>query len=98
MTKSSEVRLASEGSDQSVSVISRSQALAVDRYVSMRVRQRRIMLGLSQLQIAEPIGVTCQQIQKYEAGISRISAGRLYQIAQALDVKVEYFFEDVKPG
>ena len=79
-------------------VAGRSRALDVDRYVSMRIRQRRIMLGLTQQQMAELIGVTYQQAHKYETGINRISAGRLYQIARALGVEISYFFEDVEPG
>ena len=75
----------------------RSRALDVDHYVSLRIRQRRIMLGLTQQQMAELIGVTYQQAHKYETGINRISAGRLYQIAQALGVEISYFFEDVGP-
>lgn len=73
----------------------RGRAIDVDRYVSLRIRQRRIMLGLTQQQLAELIGVTYQQAHKYETGINRISAGRLYQIAQALGVEVAYFYEDV---
>ena len=76
----------------------RSRALDVDRYVSLRIRQRRIMLGLTQQQLAELIGVTYQQAHKYETGINRISAGRLYQIARALGVEISYFFEDMEPG
>jgi transcriptional regulator with XRE-family HTH domain len=76
----------------------RSRALDVDRYVSLRIRQRRIMLGLTQQQMAELIGVTYQQAHKYETGINRISAGRLYQIARALGVEISYFFEDVEPS
>lgn len=73
----------------------RGRAVDVDRAVSMRIRQRRIMLGLTQQQMAELIGVTYQQAHKYETAINRISAGRLYQIAQALGVEVAYFFQDV---
>ena len=75
----------------------RSRALDVDHYVSLRIRQRRIMLGLTQQQMAELIGVTYQQAHKYETGINRISAGRLYQIAQALGVEIGYFFDDIEP-
>jgi transcriptional regulator with XRE-family HTH domain len=75
----------------------RSRALDVDHYVSLRIRQRRIMLGLTQQQMAELIGVTYQQAHKYETGINRISAGRLFQIAQALGVDISYFFEDIDP-
>ena len=73
----------------------RGRAVDVDRAVSMRIRQRRIMLGLTQQQMAELIGVTYQQAHKYETAINRISAGRLYQIAQALGVDVAFFYQDV---
>jgi transcriptional regulator with XRE-family HTH domain len=89
-------QLASKAVSRSVG--GRSRALDVDRYVSLRIRQRRIMLGLTQQQMAELIGVTYQQAHKYETGINRISAGRLYQIARALGVNIGYFFEDVDPG
>jgi transcriptional regulator with XRE-family HTH domain len=57
------------------------------------MRERRIMLGLTQQQMAELIGVTYQQAHKYEKGINRIAAGRLYTIAHALGVDVTFFFE-----
>jgi transcriptional regulator with XRE-family HTH domain len=60
------------------------------------MRERRIMLGLTQQQMAELIGVTYQQAHKYEKGINRIAAGRLFTIAQALGVDVSYFFQDVE--
>ncbi|MCB1885657.1 MAG: helix-turn-helix transcriptional regulator [Geminicoccaceae bacterium] len=75
----------------------RSRAQDIDRHVGARMRERRIMLGLTQQQMAELIGVTYQQAHKYETGINRISAGRLYQISQALGVDISYFFEDVDP-
>ncbi len=64
----------------------------IDRYVGGRVRERRIMLGLTQQQLADLIGVTYQQAHKYERAINRISAGRLFEIAQVLGVPVSYFF------
>jgi transcriptional regulator with XRE-family HTH domain len=64
-----------------------------DRYVGARIRERRVMLGLSQQQLAQMIGVTYQQAHKYERGLNRISAGRLYEIAQVLNVPVSWFFE-----
>lgn len=73
----------------------RGRSIDADHLVSLRIRQRRIMLGLTQQHMAELIGVTYQQAHKYETGINRISAGRLYQIAQALGVDVSYFFEEV---
>ena len=67
----------------------RSRAQDIDRHVGARMRERRIMLGLTQQQIAELIGVTYQQAHKYEKGINRVAAGRLYHIAQALGVDVK---------
>jgi transcriptional regulator with XRE-family HTH domain len=71
----------------------RSRAQDIDRHVGARMRERRIMLGLTQQQMAELIGVTYQQAHKYEKGINRVAAGRLYNIAQALGVDVSYFCE-----
>jgi transcriptional regulator with XRE-family HTH domain len=70
-----------------------NRANDTDRHCGARIRERRIMLGLSQQQMADLIGVTYQQAHKYERGINRISAGRLYEIAQVLGVPVSYFFE-----
>ena len=75
------------------SMTPRSRAQDVDRHVGARLRERRIMLGLTQQELAELIGVTYQQAHKYEKGINRISAGRLYQLAQALGVQVGYFYD-----
>jgi len=71
----------------------RPRAQDVDRHVGARMRERRIMLGLTQQQMAELIGVTYQQAHKYEKGVNRIAAGRLSSIAQALGVPVGYFFD-----
>ena len=70
-----------------------NRATETDRYVGGRIRERRIMLGLSQQQMADMIGVSYQQTHKYERGINRISAGRLFEIARVLKVPVSYFFE-----
>jgi transcriptional regulator with XRE-family HTH domain len=70
-----------------------ARASAADRHVGSRIRERRVMLGLSQQQLAQMIGVTYQQAHKYERGLNRISAGRLYEIAQVLNVPVSWFFE-----
>src|SRR5689334_20898457 len=64
-----------------------------DRHVGARVRERRVMLGLTQQQLAELIGCTYQQAHKYEKGINRIAAGRLHVIARVLGVEPGYFFE-----
>ncbi len=71
----------------------RGQGPDIDRYVGERMRIRRIMLGLTQQQMADIIGVSYQQAHKYEKGANRIAAGRLYQVAQALGVEVGFFFE-----
>jgi transcriptional regulator with XRE-family HTH domain len=65
----------------------------IDRHVGDRIRMRRIMVGTSQDELGKKLGITFQQIQKYEKGANRISAGRLYRAAQILDVPVSFFFE-----
>ncbi len=70
----------------------------VDRHVARRMRERRTMLGLTQQQVAERVGVTYQQAHKYEIGDNRVSAGWLYQIARALGVEPGYFFEGLGAG
>ncbi len=70
-----------------------SRTQDIDRHVGARIRERRIMLGLTQQQLADLIGVTYQQAHKYERGINRVSAGRLFEIAHVLSVPVSYFFE-----
>lgn len=73
-----------------------NRASSIDRHVGARIRERRIMLGLSQQQMADMIGVTYQQAHKYERGINRISAGRLYEITRVLNVPITYFFEGLE--
>jgi transcriptional regulator with XRE-family HTH domain len=70
-----------------------SRTQDIDHHVGARIRERRIMLGLTQQQLADLIGVTYQQAHKYERGINRVSAGRLFEIARVLSVPVSYFFE-----
>ncbi len=65
----------------------------VDAHVGTRLRMRRSLLGLSQEKLADAVGITFQQIQKYERGTNRVSASRLYQFSRILDVQVSYFFE-----
>ena len=69
----------------------------VDIHVGSRVRLRRMMLGMSQEKLGEHLGITFQQIQKYEKGTNRIGASRLQHIARVLTVPVAFFFEDA-PG
>jgi transcriptional regulator with XRE-family HTH domain len=69
---------------------------AIDDNVGGRIRERRIMLGLTQQQLAEMIGVTYQQALKYERGINSVSAGRLFEkIARALSAPITYFYEGI---
>jgi transcriptional regulator with XRE-family HTH domain len=65
----------------------------VDRHVGQRLRERRQMIGATQHQVANQVGVRFQQLQKYESGRNRIGASRLWQIANALDVPISHFFD-----
>lgn len=65
----------------------------IDMHVGKRVRHRRWMLGMTQQQLGERVGIKFQQIQKYETGMNRISASRLWDIAQAMDTSISFFFE-----
>lgn len=68
----------------------------IDAHVGLRVRLRRQMLGISQNELGHQLGVTFQQIQKYEKGANRIGASRLYEIANALNINVQYFYDNVE--
>ena len=67
----------------------------VDVHVGARLRQRRTLLGMSQTTLGDAIGLTFQQVQKYERGMNRISASRLFALSRVFDVPVEYFFDDM---
>jgi transcriptional regulator with XRE-family HTH domain len=67
----------------------------VDVHVGGRVRLRRTLLGMSQEKLGDAVGLTFQQIQKYERGANRIGASRLYEFSRALDVPVSFFFDDI---
>ncbi len=72
---------------------------AIDRQVGIRVRMRRLTLEMSQQELAAGLGVSFQQLQKYEKGDNRIGAGRLHRLAEILHVPVSFFFEDFSaPG
>ena len=85
-----------EGGDSVAANKVSNRATDTDRFVGSRIRDRRIMLGLSQQQMAEMIGVTYQQAHKYERGINRISTGRLFEISQVLGVSVGFFYEGLE--
>lgn len=71
-------------------------ASEVDRLVGDRIRRRRILMGLTQDQLGEALGISYQQIQKYETGANRVSAGRLYLIGECLEVSPGWFFDPAK--
>ncbi|NJO55048.1 MAG: helix-turn-helix transcriptional regulator [Rhodospirillales bacterium] len=68
----------------------------IDRHVGTRIRGRRVGLRISQTKLGQAIGVTFQQIQKYESGSNRVGASNLFKISQALDVDVSFFFDGIK--
>ena len=68
----------------------------VDVHVGQKLRRRRWMVGMTQKQLGEAVGIKFQQIQKYETGANRVSASRLYDMAKALEVPVSYFFEGIE--
>lgn len=67
----------------------------IDLYVGARMRLRRVMMGLSQYTLAQNLGLTFQQVQKYEKGANRISASTLHRLAEVLDVPVSFFFDEL---
>jgi transcriptional regulator with XRE-family HTH domain len=79
--------------------LSTKTPLPTDKHVGSRARMRRLMLGMSQEKVADQLGVTFQQVQKYEKGTNRISASRLQQMCDILDVPVSFFFDQApKPA
>jgi transcriptional regulator with XRE-family HTH domain len=85
--------------------VSAKQANAIDAHVGSQVRQRRLSLGMSQEKLGMLLGLTFQQVQKYERGVNRIGAGRLFALARILGVGILYFYEGLttegsgrKPG
>ncbi|MEX2200938.1 MAG: helix-turn-helix domain-containing protein [Dongiaceae bacterium] len=70
----------------------------VDVHVGNRMRQRRTLLGMSQEKLGESLGLTFQQVQKYERGMNRVSASRLFDLSRVLDVPIAYFFEEMPAG
>ena len=75
--------------------VPKKQANPIDAQVGNRVRLRRMLIGMSQEKLGELLGLTFQQVQKYEKGVNRIGAGRLYQVASILGVPIGYFYEGV---
>jgi transcriptional regulator with XRE-family HTH domain len=73
-------------------------ANAVDEHIGKRIKSRRLQIDLSQEKLADLVGVTFQQIQKYESGVNRVAASRLWDMARALGVPVAFFYEGLKIG
>ncbi len=73
----------------------KSRATPIDAHVGRRLRLRRTLLGMNQSALGQAVGLTFQQIQKYERGANRIGSSRLYQFCQVLDVPVSFFFDEM---
>lgn len=71
------------------------RANPIDKHVGERVRMRRMLLGMSQEKLGEQLGLTFQQVQKYEKGVNRIGASRLFDLAQVLGVPIQFFYENM---
>ncbi|MES2214475.1 MAG: helix-turn-helix transcriptional regulator [Pseudomonadota bacterium] len=78
------------------SVGGKGKADTIDHHVGMRLKSRRILLGLSQQALGEAVQVSVQQIQKYEKATNRISCGKIYRLSQLLQVPIDYFFDNNK--
>ena len=75
-----------------------SRASPIDTHVGARIRLRRTLMGMSQERLGEALGLTFQQVQKYERGVNRIGASRLFDLARVLDVPIGFFFDDMPDG
>ena len=84
--------------DSASNVGSAASISSINRHVGQRIRHRRILLGITQRQLAELTDITYQQVHKYEKGINSISSGLLYLFAQALGTEINYFFEGFEAG
>ncbi len=89
MAKHDEARVAHSGDDKNA-----RRANSMDVHVGSRVRLRRMLLGMSQEKLGEQLGLTFQQVQKYEKGVNRIGAGRLHELSRVLGVPVQFFYEE----
>lgn len=76
-------------------IVAKKQANPIDIQVGNRVRIRRMLIGMSQEKLGDMLGLTFQQVQKYEKGVNRIGAGRLFEVARILNVPVDFFYEGV---
>src|SRR6195256_4022879 len=81
--------------DQAVGVDRESRPSPIDIHVGSRIRLRRTLLGMSQERLGEALGLTFQQVQKYERGVNRVGASRLFDLSRVLDVPISFFFDDM---
>jgi len=72
-----------------------SRASPIDAHVGARIRLRRTLMGMSQERLGEALGLTFQQVQKYERGVNRVGASRLFDLSRVLDVPISFFFDDM---
>src|SRR5476649_726518 len=81
-------------------LVPKKQANPIDAQVGNRVRIRRMLIGMSQEKLGDLLGLTFQQVQKYEKGVNRIGAGRLFEVSRILNVPIDFFYEGVntQPG
>src|SRR3978361_430901 len=81
--------------DQAVGIDREGRPSPIDVHVGSRVRLRRTLLGMSQERLGEALGLTFQQVQKYERGVNRVGASRLFDLSRVLDVPISFFFDDM---
>jgi transcriptional regulator with XRE-family HTH domain len=92
------MRLSSARSNSAVFVVPKKQANPIDAQVGNRVRIRRMLIGMSQERLGDLLGLTFQQVQKYEKGVNRIGAGRLFEVSRILGVPIDFFYEGAVAG
>ena len=83
------------GAEQVVGSDRESRPSPIDVHVGSRIRLRRTLLGMSQERLGESLGLTFQQVQKYERGVNRVGASRLFDLSRVLDVPISFFFDDM---
>src|SRR5437763_2789579 len=82
-------------SDSTTVAEKESRASPIDQHVGSRIRLRRTLMGMSQERLGEALGLTFQQVQKYERGVNRVGASRLFDLSRVLDVPISFFFDDM---
>jgi transcriptional regulator with XRE-family HTH domain len=98
MARKTKLSIVSTGKKKSTGIISARSSGKYDIELGRRLRLRRVEQKMSQSELADMLGVSFQQVQKYEKGVNRVGAARLQQVATALDVPVTFFFDDADAG